>query len=110
MLDDENLIDQIGMIQQDAFALHHVEKDNIAIFARHAAHGIERIVAQIERGTDDGQSLRPWWNSISNYGHVCECSPVFYAGAHFFNSPAERGVRTVEEAQIVLTEPGSAAL
>ena len=34
LLDDDNLLDQVGMVQQDALLLHHAEAHDIAVFAR----------------------------------------------------------------------------
>ena len=59
LLDDEHLLDEIGMIQQDAFLHHHVEADDIAILARVAPHHAEGIAADVEGHADDGQALRP---------------------------------------------------
>jgi hypothetical protein len=47
LLDDEHLVDQIGMIQQNAILSHHLKVNDIAVVARHAAHSLERIAAQV---------------------------------------------------------------
>ncbi len=64
VLDDEHLLDEIRMVQQDAFLHHHVEADDIAVLARVAPHHAEGIAADVEGHTDDGQALRPGQHSF----------------------------------------------
>ncbi len=63
LLDHEDLIDQVGMIQQDAFLHHHVEANNVAVVASHLPHSGERIAAETQRHAQNGHAL--WSRRIS---------------------------------------------
>ena len=75
LLHHEDLIDQVGAVDERAFLHHHVETDHVAVFARHLLHARERILAQRERHAEDGRTL--WSRRI-----------VFAVSRHFRDSAA----------------------
>jgi hypothetical protein len=58
LLNDANLLDVIGMIQEDAVLVEHRDANDVAIFAREPAQRFQRIALDLERQAEQGQAFR----------------------------------------------------
>ena len=72
LLDDEDLLDMVGMREQDALLEADGKSDDVAELARIFLHGSERIAAHLEGDADEGQAGGTGRQTMVGGGHLCE--------------------------------------
>src|SRR5229473_2293347 len=69
VIENEELLDIAGAIDEDAARAHHRHADDVTVLASKALQSTEGIVADIEREAEDGQAFRAWRGVGSVGGH-----------------------------------------
>src|SRR6266852_3732381 len=69
VVEDEELLDIVGAINEDAAHAHHRHADDVAVLASKALQSAEGIFADIESEAEDGQAFGTWRGMGSVGGH-----------------------------------------
>ena len=73
VIEDEELLDVVGPIDEDAARAHDRHADDVAVLTSEAPQSAEGIVADIKRETEEGQASWAWrrvGSVIRHFGRV----------------------------------------